>query len=50
MFVTMLIFYLTYPVPKVVLVSPNTEDLISDVYKDNGGVCYRYHRKYVDCN
>ena len=50
MFVTMLLFYLIYPIPKVVLVSPNTTDLISDVYKDKGGVCYRYHRKYVDCN
>ena len=46
----MLILYLKYPDPKVVLVSPNTTDAVSDVYKDKGGVCYRYHRKNVECN
>ena len=48
-FATILILYLKYPSPQVVLVSPNITDE-SEVYKDKGGVCYRYHKKLVDCH
>lgn len=38
-----------YPKPKVILKVPSAKDLISDLYVDDDGVCYRYHRRTVKC-
>ena len=35
---------------KIIVKYPNIEDKISDLYVDDNNICYRYHRKEVDCN
>lgn len=47
LFLTMLILYLVYPEPKIVVKYPSPEDDISDVYVDDNDVCYRYKRQEV---
>lgn len=47
-FVTMLILYLLAPEPEIVIKYPDISKEISDVYVDDQGVCYRYHRVKVD--
>lgn len=49
MFVTFLIIYMMYPDPKVVYVNPRVSEKISNVYRDENNVCYRYHRSDVTC-
>jgi hypothetical protein len=46
-FLTMLILYILYPQPDVIVKHPSPEQDISDVYVDDNGVCYRYHRKEI---
>lgn len=48
MFMTMLILYLLFPEPRVIIKYPTPENDISDVYIDDNNVCYRYHRVKVD--
>jgi hypothetical protein len=45
MFITMLILYLICPEPEVIVKYPNPANEVSDIYIDDNGVCYRYHRK-----
>lgn len=47
MFLTMFILYLIYPQPDVIIKHPSPEQEVSDVYVDDNGVCYRYHRKEI---
>jgi len=47
-FLTMLILYLMYPDPQVVIKYPNPNDSVSDVYVDENDVCYRYYRKEIN--
>ncbi len=42
--------YLYYPEPKVVLIEPDINEDISQIYKDENNVCYRYHKKEIKCN
>lgn len=48
MFITMLILYIMYPNPDVIVKHPSPEEEVSEVYVDDKGVCYRYHRREVD--
>lgn len=48
MFLTMFILYLLYPEPDIIVKHPSPENDISDVYVDDNGVCYRYHRKEIN--
>ena len=48
-FITLLILYLISPKPRVVLKYPNIKNEVSDLYVDDNGICYRYHRSHVAC-
>lgn len=48
MFITILILYAFGPNPEIVVKYPDISKDISDVYVDNQGVHYRYHRMKVD--
>jgi hypothetical protein len=47
-FLTMLVLYLMYPEPQIVIKYPNPNDPVSDVYVDENDVCYRYYRNEID--
>ena len=47
MLLTMLVLYIMYPEPNVIIKHPSPEEKVSDVYVDDNNVCYRYHRKEV---
>jgi hypothetical protein len=49
-FITAIILYFLYPNPKVILKYPSTTQNISDLYVDENNICYRYHRKEVNCH
>ncbi len=49
MLATMLIFYLIYPVPRVIIKYPNFKYDVSDKYIDDKGKTYRYFRKEINC-
>lgn len=48
-FVTFLILYLNQPKPMIIIKEPNINNKISDQYVDDNNVCYKYHRKEVNC-
>jgi len=50
MFITILILYTFGPEPEIMVKYPDISKDVSDVYVDNNGVCYRYHRVEVDEN
>jgi hypothetical protein len=41
--------YISTPNPKVIIKYPTPENAGKVVYKDNSGVCYKYHAKEIDC-
>ena len=45
MIITVFILYLTSPKPEIVVKYPDISKDVSDMYVDDRGVCYRYHRK-----
>jgi hypothetical protein len=47
MFVTIFILYVFAPQPEVMVKYPDISKKVSDVYVDDQGVCYRYHRVEV---
>ena len=47
MFLTMLVLYLLYPEPEVMIKHPSPDQSVSDVYVDDNNVCYRYYRQEV---
>jgi hypothetical protein len=49
LFLTMFILYITCPSPKIILKYPNVKDSTSDLYIDDNNICYRYHRKEIEC-
>lgn len=49
MFITLLIMYIIYPAPKIILKEPNIKEPMSNLYIDKNRVCYRYHRKEINC-
>lgn len=48
MFVTMFTLFVFAPKPEVVVKYPDIKEEISNVYVDDKGVCYRYHRVEID--
>ena len=48
-FVTLIILYFISPQPKVLLVTPNVNEKMSQLYQDDHDVCYRYKREEVNC-
>ena len=46
--ITVLILYLLYPDPKIIIKYPNPYDKISSTYIDDTGKLYKYHR--IDLN
>ena len=48
MFITILVLYVFGPEPEIMVKYPDISQGVSDVYVDNKGVCYRYHRVEVD--
>lgn len=44
-FITLLIMYLLYPDPIVIIEYPNVKNKISNVYTDDNGIKYRYYRE-----
>lgn len=47
MFLTMLVLYMIYPEPDIIIKHPSPELDVSDVYIDDNNVCYRYYRKEI---
>lgn len=45
--VTLLMLWLLFPEPKIIIKMPNPRENVSDLYVDDNGVCYRYHREEV---
>jgi hypothetical protein len=45
---TMFVLYIIYPNPRIIVKYPSVNDKISDIYVDDEGVCYRYHRKEIE--
>lgn len=50
MFITVLILYVFGPEAEIVVKYPDLSKEVSDVYVDNRGVCYRYHRVELEDN
>jgi hypothetical protein len=50
MFATMLVLYILYPQPEVIIRYPQPTQDVSDVYVDDNNVCYRYYRKEIPQN
>lgn len=50
MFLTMLVLYLVFPEPEIMIKHPNPEQELSEVYVDDNDVCYRYKRKEIKLN
>lgn len=48
LFITILILYIFSPNPEIMIKYPDLSQEVSDVYIDNKGVCYRYHRVEVE--
>lgn len=48
MFITMFILYILYPEPQILIKYPDPCDEISNLYIDDNGVCYRYHRTKIE--
>ncbi len=49
MFITFVIVYITQSKPKVILKYPKLSDDVSNMYVDDNNICYRYHKKEIDC-
>lgn len=47
MLITILMLYLIYPTPLVVIKYPNFEESVSDKYIDDKGRIYRYFRREI---
>jgi hypothetical protein len=47
MFVTLFVLYITAPKAEIVVKYPDIGQKVSDVYVDDKGVCYKYHRVEV---
>lgn len=47
MFITMLILYILYPEPEIMVKYPDPEKEMSDVYVDDNNICYRYKRNEI---
>jgi|SaaInlStandDraft_7_1057024.scaffolds.fasta_scaffold104288_1 hypothetical protein len=50
MMITFIILYLKQDKPKVIVKYPNVKNKVSDLYVDESGTCYRYHRKEINCD
>lgn len=48
-FITFFVLYMTSPEPKIILKYPSVKNKVSDIYKDDNGICYRYHRNEIKC-
>jgi hypothetical protein len=48
MFATLFVLYISSPKPEIIVKYPDITQVKSDVYVDDVGVCYRYHRIEVD--
>lgn len=48
MFVTVFLLYIFSPEPEIIVKYPDISQKVSDIYVDDQGVCYRYHRIHVD--
>jgi hypothetical protein len=46
--VTILVLYIINPHPRVFIKYPNPKKEISDLYVDDKGVCYKYHRENIN--
>ena len=46
-FLMLFFLWLMYPEPRIILKMPNPKEDVSDLYVDDNGVCYRYHREEV---
>lgn len=49
MFITLVVLYFLQPSPRVIVKYPNVSDKISDTYIDDNNICYKYHRRVVEC-
>ena len=47
MFISMLILFMFDPEPKIIVKHPSPNNKISDMYVDDKGVHYKYHRKEI---
>jgi hypothetical protein len=47
--ITFVVLYLTCPDPQIIIKYPKTHNKLSDLYVDDGGVCYRYQTKEIKC-
>lgn len=47
MFITIFILFIFDSEPKIIVKHPSPNDEISDLYVDDRGVHYRYHRKEI---
>lgn len=47
LFIGMFIVYVTNQKPNIVVKHPSNDDNGDTVYKDDNGVCYKYHKKYL---
>ena len=48
LFITIFILYILSPRPEIMVKYTDISEEVSDVYVDDKGVCYRYHRVEVD--
>jgi hypothetical protein len=46
------ILYIIYPEPEIIIKvkNPSIDYPVSDLYMDDNNLCYKYHRKEVQCN
>jgi len=46
---TFIVLYIMEPKPQIILKYPNIEQEVSDTYVDDNNVCYKYHKKEINC-
>ena len=49
LFIGILILYIIHPEPKVIVKYPTIDNVSSNVYKDDKGICYSYQKEEVNC-
>jgi hypothetical protein len=45
----LLITYLFIPTPKIIIRSPNLDNIDYITYKDDNDICYKYQKKTIPC-
>jgi hypothetical protein len=49
LFISILVLYLLFPAPRVIIKEPNIKDDVSELYIDEKDTCYKYYKEEVSC-